>query len=172
MGEASGEDNALEMEQVGAEGLGDLQDMVIGSPSVEEFLTEFAEFSAATLSEGTELLCTVTLERNRQPTTVACSHEQTRVLDEAQYALGHGPCLEALRTGSTVVVEDIWEETRWPDYAAAVRGQGIRSILAIGLAVGPYARAVLNCYAVIPGAFGERGLPGLRNMRSRRPSPC
>lgn len=39
--------------------------------------------------------------------TPAASTEELRQLDEAQYALGQGPCFEAIRSTPTVAVEDL-----------------------------------------------------------------
>src|SRR3954471_16452120 len=37
-------------------------------------------------------------------------------IDQAQYESGHGPCLDAFKTGSLIVVEALDEDDRWPEF--------------------------------------------------------
>lgn len=98
-----------------------LQDMVLETSDAEEFFQELAVFSAALLSPPeSEVHCNVTVVRRKKPITVACSDLRARAMDELQYAFGDGPCLTAMRTGTTVYVPDVSTEHRWPEYTRAV----------------------------------------------------
>jgi GAF domain-containing protein len=89
--------------------------------------------------------------------TPAASTEALRQLDEAQYALGQGPCFEAIRTTPTVVVDDLAHDPRWPAWGRAMAEQlGIRSSLSFRL----FTRAedswgALNVYSRHPRAFTD-----------------
>jgi GAF domain-containing protein len=139
-----------------------LQEVVLSSSDVEEFLGELARVSARSLSEpGDEILCGITLLRQRKAATVASSSPAAQAMDELQYAYGDGPCMTASREQESVYVEDLESDGRWPQYAAAVRGHGFRSILALPFLLGSAtpesdARAALNLYSHRPGRFDDR----------------
>lgn len=125
-----------------------LQNLVLDSGDVQEFLDELARLSAASFSSGNNVvLCGITLLRERKAATVASSGEEALAMDELQYAYTEGPCLTAAREQATVVVRDVQTETRWPDYISAVRGHGMRSILAVPFRLDGEARAALNLYS-------------------------
>lgn len=50
-----------------------LQDLVLEAADVEEFLEELVQFSVQTLSEGSEVLCGITLLRRHKVGTVVSS---------------------------------------------------------------------------------------------------
>lgn len=54
--------------------------------------------------------------------TLGASGKTSRQLDELQFAFGEGPCLEAVRTGRPVLVEDLAasDEQRWPALTEAM----------------------------------------------------
>jgi GAF domain-containing protein len=131
-----------------------LQDVVLNSSGVEEFLDELASVSASSLSApGHEVFCGVTLIRHKKASTAASSSARARVMDELQYRYGDGPCLTAIREGATVHVPDLRDEYRWPDYMAAVSRHGVRSILAVSFALEGDAGAGLNLYSLQPHGF-------------------
>jgi GAF domain-containing protein len=130
-----------------------LQDLLLESPGFAEFLLGLTTISATRLGGSEPMLCAITVERDGTPTTVASSSENARRLDEKQYAFDDGPCLTALRRGTTVLVEDVGTDDRWEHYASAVSGEGIRSVLAVPIDTDPGSAAALNCYARASGAF-------------------
>ncbi|GAB3026408.1 transcription antitermination regulator [Nocardioides flavus (ex Wang et al. 2016)] len=89
--------------------------------------------------------------------TPAASNERLRELDESQYAIGQGPCREAIRDESTVVVDDLATDPRWPEWGRAmVDALGIRSSLSFRLFTRPDRTwGALNVYSRTPSAFTE-----------------
>jgi GAF domain-containing protein len=133
-----------------------LQELVLDSADVESFLDGLAGVSARHLSgDGDVVLAGVTLLRNKKAATVASSSEEALAMDEIQYAYGDGPCMTASREQVTVHVPDLRNEQRWPDYAEAVKDQGMRSVLAVPIALEGDSRAALNLYSNRPGRFDE-----------------
>lgn len=132
-----------------------LQNLVIDSKDVNEFLHELCNFAARAVSAAVKLpvVCAVTLNRRRRTTTAAWSEDQARVMDEIQQAFGSGPCLHAMNSGTTVLVDDTREDARWPEYGQAIAGLGQLSVLAVPLALDEDARAALNIFAPAPDAF-------------------
>ena len=98
-------------------------------------------------------------------TTPAFTGVLAQRVDEMQYALGQGPCLEAATAveWTAILVRDLPGEKRWPALAAQVAGAGVRSVMSVSLFAGPslgvrgshQAVGSLNLYASTAAAFGE-----------------
>ena len=136
-----------------------LQDLVLYSSDVEEFLSELAGLSSSWFSApGRTVHCGITLLRRKKSATIASSDAQAHELDEIQLAFRDGPCLTAMERMETILVPDLAKEHRWPDYVAAASGHGIRSILAVPLAVEGETKAALNLFASQPHAFSSQDI--------------
>lgn len=109
-----------------------LQDLVLNSSDVEEFLDELARFSAAKLSlPGQAVYCGITLVRRKKSVTLASSDTDAWVLDELQKTFGDGPCLTAIRDDQSILVPDVEADRRWPEYMEVCADHGVYSILAV-----------------------------------------
>jgi GAF domain-containing protein len=136
-----------------------LQDLVLASADVDEFLHQLAVHAAQTLTNGGMTVhCGATLLRDKQMATVASSDEHALELDELQYDHGDGPCLSAARTHTLVSVPDTAREARWRPYLDAIAPRGVGSILGVPLDLGDHASGALNFYASAPGAFAGEAL--------------
>jgi transcriptional regulator with GAF, ATPase, and Fis domain len=100
----------------------------------------------------------VTLVRDGKPRTAAFTGELAVNLDESQYETGHGPCLEAAATATTVSVPEIASETRWPQWTPRALDGGALSSLSIGLPIREKVTGALNIYATKPEAFDDDGV--------------
>lgn len=128
---------------------GMLQDMVLESADVEEFLTNLAKLAAENFSApDAEVLAAVTLLRPHTKITVASSNEQAQKMDEVQYAFDDGPCLRAAREEKTHTVTDFRAETRFGRYPEAIAGYGILSAIGVPIPLDGDANAGLNLYAL------------------------
>jgi hypothetical protein len=74
-------------------------------------------------------------------------------LDELQFSLGEGPCVDAFTHRRPVLVADISvaDDHRWPTFAAAARETPARAVYVFPLQVGAIAVGVLDLYHDIPG---------------------
>jgi hypothetical protein len=83
-------------------------------------------------------------------------------IDELQFGLGDGPCVESFRTGRAVLVPDIADpsENRWPVFAAAAAATGARGMFVFPLQVGGARIGVLDCYRDAPGPLDDEDLTG------------
>ncbi len=136
-----------------------LQDLILETDDVDEFLNELARHAASSLASiGGEVLCGITLRRHKRAATVASNNERARTMDEIQYQFEEGPCLEASDRQSRVLVLDTHKERRWPEYMVAVAQHGMRSILAVPFELEGPAKAALNLYSSEPNAFDESAI--------------
>lgn len=84
---------------------------------------------------------------------VAATDERARQLEELQFALGEGPCVEASSSGRSVLEPDLTGDgsPRWPRFGAAVLDAGVRAVFAFPLRVGAIRVGVLDLYRDTPG---------------------
>ena len=138
-----------------ADVVGRVQDMLLDTQDVQDFLEELARFSAESMSgPHGQIYSGITLLRHRSAATVASSGEHAQALDEIQYQFGDGPCLRSCREGVLVHVPDFELDTEFPDYNDTVLKKGIRSVLAVPFELpGADARAGLNLYSEKPNVF-------------------
>jgi GAF domain len=79
---------------------------------------------------------------------LAATDGAARVMEELQFTLGEGPCVEASRQRRPVLQPEL-ERTapqRWPAFAAGALEAGIRAIFALPLQVGGIPVGVLDLY--------------------------
>ncbi len=130
-----------------------LQNALLRTDNVEQFLHELAVLSTRVVTDG--LSCVMTLRQRGRPSgTSACTDPLAAEAKEVQYQTGDGPCLHALRHAQVVCVDDTAAHGRWPRFARQATSLGIRSCLAVPLIAdgGPAGAFIL--YARRPGAFG------------------
>jgi GAF domain-containing protein len=131
----------------------ELAGVVIVGRELPEVLTQIVQISRRAIpgSEATS----ITLIRDDRAFTAAFDGQIAMDADELQYERGHGPCLDAGRSGEVFLVEDMAVEDRWPDYAAHAIRLGVRSSLSIPLPFQGATIGALNNYSLQPAGFGE-----------------
>jgi GAF domain-containing protein len=138
---------------------GMLQDMVLDSNDVHEFLDGLVKLAADTLSHNKrEVLGGIVLLRPRTKATVASSSDRAQLMDEVQYPFDDGPCLRAAREGQMYSVSDFRTESRFGGYTKAIAAHGIRSGLGIPIPLDGLAAAGLNFYSPQQDAFDEQDI--------------
>ncbi|MGW4465038.1 GAF and ANTAR domain-containing protein [Micromonospora sp. NPDC004704] len=125
----------------------------LSDTDLDGILDRIAQLAKRTIPGAEEV--SVTLVRGDNARTAAFTGGLALSLDEWQYESGHGPCLDAAVTATTMSVPDMLAETRWPDWAARARTEGAQSSLSIGLPVQEAVVGALNIYGVKPEAFDE-----------------
>ena len=81
--------------------------------------------------------------------------ELVTLCDKAQNELGEGPCLDAIWTEQTVIVDDFATETRWPQFAARAAELGAGSLISFQLYVQNDTLGALNLYGGAGARFGD-----------------
>lgn len=84
---------------------------------------------------------------------LAATDKRARQLEDLQFALGEGPCVEASSGGRPVLEPDLVAAgaPRWPRFGAAVLDAGVRAVFAFPLRVGAIRVGVLDLYRDVPG---------------------
>lgn len=136
-----------------------LQDLVLDSPDVRDFLADVVSIIAQELSSTrAHVACGITVIRHKRPVAVAGSDTRAKRLDEIQNGFGHGPCLTALRLETVIHVPDLATDLRWPTYNRAASKAGVGSILALPMQLKTPAQAVVNLYSTTAHAFSGQNI--------------
>lgn len=92
--------------------------------------------------------------------TVAASDLVSRRLDELQFTLGEGPCIDAYASRRPVLEPDLFGHgsSRWPGYAAAAQEEGVRAVFAFPLQIGAARAGALDIYRNEPGSLDRAAL--------------
>jgi len=148
-----------------------LQQLVLESPDIKAFLTELAILASTRLSgPGNTIHSGVTVLRHKRPQAVAASDAAARALDELQNGFGQGPCLTALRQGTTLLVPDLSAEDRWRPYIRTAAANGVSSILAVPLDLAGEAEAVLNLYSGRSNGFSGEDVATVESFAAQAAS--
>jgi hypothetical protein len=87
--------------------------------------------------------------------TVAATDGAALELEELQFTLGEGPCVEASRSGRPVLQPDLAATAPrlWPAFASGALAAGVAAVFAFPLGVGAIRVGVLDLYRDSPGAL-------------------
>jgi hypothetical protein len=89
--------------------------------------------------------------------TVAASDGGALQLEELQFTLGEGPCVDASRTGRPVLAPDLARTSsqQWPQFGADADAAGLRAVFAFPLQVGGIRLGVLDLYRDTAGELSQ-----------------
>jgi GAF domain-containing protein len=139
---------------------------------------QFAELSAALMSDDGAALdpervarfaaraiphtghCGLTLLRaGHPPRTMTSTDPLPRRVDELQYAMREGPCLDAAQIDSVCVTGSLETDERWPAFGPRCASEiGVHSMLAVRLPLAGDDYAAINFYSSAPDAFTEQDI--------------
>jgi len=92
--------------------------------------------------------------------TLWASDATANLLEELQFSLGEGPCMQAATDGRAVMVPDLSlsdEAASWPAFASAVAEQTtVRALFVVPLQWGVINLGVLDLYRFAPGELGPQ----------------
>lgn len=135
--------------------LAGLQNALLKTDSVEQFLHELAVLAARTVGGGEAMSCGMALRRRGRPVSAsACSDPLASEADRVQHESGDGPALHTLRQGRSAHVPDTASATKWPRFCRQAASLGIRSCYSVPLLHDREPVGALVLYARRPGAFG------------------
>jgi transcriptional regulator with GAF, ATPase, and Fis domain len=125
--------------------LGSLSGLLMTSQPLDLTLTRVAGFAVTAIpgADGVGL----TLIEAGQPDTIVASTDFVRVVDEVQYRIGEGPCLQAVADRRTQLSGSLGGETRWPRFGPRAGRLGVNSALSLPLLLTDRVVGALNVYA-------------------------
>ena len=116
----------------------------------------------------------------QNPATLAASDAHSAAIEDLQFTLGEGPCIDAYSTGRPVFAPDLTVagRVRWPGYAPAAQEHGVRAAFAFPLQIGAARLGALDVYRDQPGGlstpaiaealtFADAAMTGLLNAQQR-----
>lgn len=92
--------------------------------------------------------------------TLAASDARSRVLEELQFTVGEGPCIDAYLSRRPVLEPDLHTHgtRRWPGYTPAAQQHGVRAVFAFPLQVGAARAGALDIYRAEAGSLTPKAL--------------
>ena len=143
------------MREAGAAGeaLIELGRIVLADATLDEVMQRVAELAKDTIAAVDE--ASVTLTRGREGWTVASTGELATNLDETQYAMGTGPCMDAATGGQTIHIRDFASDPRFVEYGKRAYELGGRCSLSVPMPMQGPVVAALNLYSVEVDAFTD-----------------
>ncbi len=85
--------------------------------------------------------------------SLCTSDEVSRLIEELQYTLGEGPCVDACQQDRVVTEPDLADPVtrRWPAFTPPALRAGARAVFGFPLRVGTAHLGALNLYRDVPG---------------------
>src|SRR5437868_12705454 len=130
-----------------------LSAVVVGEATLRDTLHEVARLGVETIT-GADT-CGVTLLDGGRPTTAVCTSDKAFEVDQIQYRLNQGPCLQAYRDKRIYRVDSIASDARWPKFGSEAARAGILSSLSLPLVVGDRGTGALNYYSYGEASFSD-----------------
>lgn len=81
----------------------------------------------------------------------AASDRVSEQIEELQFVLGEGPCLDAYAARHPVLESDLHTTSRWPGYGPEAIEHGVRAVFAFPLQIGAARLGVMDVYRTAPG---------------------
>ena len=87
--------------------------------------------------------------------SLCTTDEVSHLIEELQYTLGEGPCLDAHQQGKVVTEPDLADPAthRWPSFTPPAVQAGARAVFGFPLRVGKVHLGALNLYRDLPGSL-------------------
>jgi GAF domain-containing protein len=123
----------------------------VGRATMSDTLLRVAELAQDAIPAA-EFVGLTMLDKDK-PTTAVFTDERSPEIDQAQYQSGHGPCLEAFRTGEIRMIRSTRHDTIWPDFSAACLANGILSTLSLPMALHDERLGAMNMYSTQEAPF-------------------
>ena len=131
----------------------ELARITLADHSLDSVMDTIATLAKSTLQLDGEV--SVTLVERGKASTVAQTGHLARELDERQYDRGYAPCLDCIEGGEPLIVSNMDDEPRWPDWAKSAAGAGAGSSMSMPVPLQREVFAALNIYSLERDAFDD-----------------
>jgi hypothetical protein len=97
------------------------------------------------------------------PLSLHATNRVAAVIEDLQFALGEGPCMDAAASGVPVLVSDLRDPSegvagRWPVFLDEAERVGVRAVFAFPVRIGAIALGVMDLYRSEPGGLSQEQL--------------
>ena len=105
--------------------------------------------------------------RGGQLATLCATDEVAARIEELQFVLGEGPCVDAIQTGAPLLVSDVLDPpkqiaSRWPGFLDAAAEAGVRAVFGFPLHLGAIRVGALDLYRTEPGLLSDGEMSAVR----------
>ncbi|MEU5692235.1 GAF and ANTAR domain-containing protein [Actinosynnema sp. NPDC020468] len=135
-----------------SEALEELAGVLADDLSLSDALQQLAESASKVIPDAEDISVTV-VHPDGSAETAGATDRRVVVIDQDQYAAGDGPCLEAARTLRPVRATVREGRERWPDFARAAEGVGVRAYLSAPIVIEEQVLGALNLFSTDESAF-------------------
>ena len=140
-----------------------LADTLVDDYDVADMLHELLSYCVRLLHAAAAGLLLSDQRGNLQ--VLASSTEQTRLLELFQLQNNEGPCLDCVRTGEPVLVDDLAAAAdRWPRFVPQALGNGFAAVHAVPMRLRRETIGALNLFNREPGAMPPEDLLAARAL--------
>ena len=137
----------------------------MGDVTVAEALAKICD--AAVGAEPKATRAGISMAVDARIGTYVFTHPDVEEIDKPQYDTGDGPCVEAFRTGETVIIRSTTEPGPYPEFRAAAASRGLLSVISSPMRTGTQTVGALNLYSPQGGAFDETSAERLQAFSSQ-----
>jgi GAF domain-containing protein len=120
---------------------------------LDDLLVGIGQLAVAAIPDCDE--AGVTLEENGKVRARRTTGTRIEAVDANQYEIGEGPCIEASRVRSSVLIEDMAADKRWPRFAEFAASFDVVSSFSIPMMQNDEVIGVLNLYSITK-PFGSK----------------
>lgn len=134
--------------------LSSLSRLASSTLELESLLTRVATYAVQAIP-GADGAGLTLLEQDR-PDTIVATAPFVSVIDDIQYSIGQGPCIQAAADGRPVLSGSLGGDSRWPRFGGRVARMGVHSVVSLPLLAPDGVVGAINVYAHAKDAFDER----------------
>lgn len=100
------------------------------------------------------------LTQTGTPVALYATNRVASVIEELQFTLGEGPCMDAAASGVPVLISDLHDPSegvagRWPAFLDEASRVGVRAVFAFPVRIGAISLAVMDLYRAEPGVLDD-----------------
>lgn len=97
------------------------------------------------------------------PVTLHATNDVSADVEELQFTLGEGPCVDASTTGTPVLIADLTDPAegitgRWPVFREEASRLGVRALFAFPIRIGAIALGTIDLQRAAPGPLNDEQL--------------
>jgi hypothetical protein len=94
---------------------------------------------------------------------VCATDDVSASIEQLQFTLGEGPCVDAVSSGAPVLIPDLddagdFARERWPAFLSSAAAGGARALFAFPLRIGAVQLGAMDLYRATPGELPEADL--------------